>query len=178
MKMRHSIILFLAAAISLSGCVSARITSVKADGFNEKIRQPLFIFKPDDNTREFYRTLKAELNERFRQRNVNAAFYEIPEVSLDPEQHFKNFVGNLTAAPDMIVKIYFKGGAVTNQGFGATSVSALNLEFDMSKPDAKNSVWKAVVKINGAVDLAGGMKTAKILLKKLETDGLLEKTQK
>lgn len=176
--MRHSIFLFWAVVFALSGCVSTKITSIKAEDFNEKITRPLFMYKPDDNTREFYRTLKAELSEQFRQRKLGIAFYEVPEVSLDPDQHFKKYVETLTSAPDVVVKIYFKGGTVTNQGFGMNSVSSLKLEFDMSKADVKGSVWKAVVNVSGAVDLSGGLKTAKILIKKLETDGLLEKVAK
>ncbi|MFN4256403.1 MAG: hypothetical protein ACK4Q5_15485 [Saprospiraceae bacterium] len=165
----HLSILFL--LVGLQACVTSKIKSVKAQEFTQKIQKPLFVYKPDSRTAEFYRSMTTELGKQLAPHRVKPSFYKMPEVSLDPEADLQKFASE--TAPDCVVLVKFTGGVVTSQGWGMSSVSELNIEFDMVLPEKGEHVWKASASVRGSVDIAGGGRMARDVVKKMLADGVI-----
>lgn len=169
MRLPHLLILFLLAG--LQSCVTSSIKTVKAQDFAQKIERPLFVYKPDNRTAEFYRSMIADLGQQLALHKVKPRFYKMPEVSLDPEADLKAFVSE--GNPDCVVFVKFTGGVVSSQGWGISSISELSIEFDMVLPEKGEHVWKASARVSGSVDLAGGKRMSREVVKKMLADAVI-----
>ncbi|MDO3695912.1 hypothetical protein QVZ41_13760 [Wenyingzhuangia sp. chi5] len=170
-------ILLIISTIVLSSCVSAKITSRKAEDFNEKINKIYILSRGAEDAKYFYKGFFIELEKYFNEENVKFESYRYDKLSLETDKEIDEKINKFSPDVVMLINQTESEKHINAVGIGFTHSTITKGTFDIKifLPNSEKIVWRGNLTADAAYDnlAQAAEKSVQKLIEKLKLDGLL-----